>query len=238
MIPSVNVIGHRGASAYTPENTLSAFKQALDMGCHYIEFDVMLSEDGVPFVFHDETLERTSNGHGALEGASADYLMTLDAGRWFSHRFLGEKIPRLDEVLLWLIENEVFANIEIKPSPLRRHETTTAVMTLLHQTWPRDAQMPLISSFDHEVLYLCRALNPDLPIGVLFEGWQDNWLHIAKSLNATSIHFNKEALTPRRVQEIKAENYLLYVYTVNQTRLKNKLLSWGVDAIFSDYPDI
>ena len=109
------LIGHRGACAYAPENPIASFNKAQSLGCRFIEFDVMCSQDGEPFVFHDETLKRTSNGKGDLGLSSADYIQSLDAGSWFSKTFAGEKIPHFKEVLQWLIGNNMQANIEIKP---------------------------------------------------------------------------------------------------------------------------
>jgi glycerophosphoryl diester phosphodiesterase len=104
------VIGHRGASAYAPENTLVAFDKALSLGCQFIEFDVMCSADGEPFIIHDDHLKRTTNGRGEVGLVDAAYLKTLDAGSWFSRDFKGERIPHLREALKWLSFSGVQAN--------------------------------------------------------------------------------------------------------------------------------
>ncbi|STX51795.1 glycerophosphodiester phosphodiesterase, cytosolic [Legionella busanensis] len=232
------VIGHRGASAYAPENTFAAFKQALVLGCNCIEFDVMLSADAEPFVFHDELLDRTTNGKGGVGLVNATYLESLDAGIWFSQSFAGEKIPHFRDILLWLIENKVNANIEIKPYPGTSEQTTEVVLDYLNRLWPKDKKLPLISSFDLTVLMLCQSQAPYMPLGLLLDAWEDFWLEKAQALNCFSVHINELALNIHRVQEIKKHGYQLYVYTVNNKDRAKELLSWGVDAIFSDYPDL
>ncbi|WP_058503908.1 glycerophosphodiester phosphodiesterase [Legionella nautarum] len=232
------IIGHRGASAYAPENTIAAFDRALAMGCRYLEFDVMLSADGEPFVFHDEMLKRTTNGQGEIGLVTAEYLQSLDAGGWFSKRFRGEKIPHFREALQWLTFSDVRANIEIKPYPGTSEQTTVAVLSHINRYWPQNKPLPLISSFDLAALTLCRSLAPEMPIGLLLDEWDKDWLVKAKELQCYSVHFNKRALSAARARQIKEQGYLLFVYTVNRRRQAKKLFDWGVDAVFSDYPDL
>lgn len=235
---SNRVIGHRGAAAYAPENTLVAFDKALALGCQCIEFDVMLSLDGEPFVFHDESLKRTTNGQGDLGLVDAAYLQTLDAGKWFSRDYKNEKIPHFRDVLQWLIFADINANIEIKPYPGMAKQTATTVMTYLSRYWPQQKPLPLISSFSIEALYLCRHIGSEVPLGLLMHEWDDNWLIKAQELQCYSIHLYKRELSVARVQAIKAQGYQLFVYTVNNKRHAQKLLDNGIDAIFSDYPDL
>lgn len=238
MQPVERVIGHRGASAYAPENTIAAFDKALALGCRYLEFDVMLSADGEPFVFHDDGLKRTTNGRGEIGLVTAEYLQSLDAGRWFSRRFHGEKIPHFRDVLQWLIVSNVQANIEIKPYPKASEQTTVAVLSHINRYWPQTKPLPLVSSFDLTALTLCRSLAPEMPLGLLLEEWDKDWLIKAKELQCYSVHFNKRALNASRAKQIKEEGYLLFAYTVNRRRQARKLFDWGVDAVFSDYPDL
>lgn len=233
-----NVIGHRGASAYAPENTMAAFDKALATGCNCIEFDVMLSADGEPFVIHDESLKRTSNGQGEVGRVTAEYLESLDAGRWFSRRFAGEKIPHLRDVLKWLVFTDMNANIEIKPYPGTSEQTAVAVLTHLHRFWPKGKSLPLLSSFDQQVLNLCRTIAPEMPLGLLLHEWDANWQKRADDLQCQSININKSVLNAARVEAIKSQGYRLLAYTVNRKGQAKKLLSWGVDAVFSDYPDL
>lgn len=238
MLVVEKIIGHRGASAYAPENTLSSFDKALTLGCHFIEFDVMCSADGEPFVIHDDNLKRTTNGRGDVGLVESSYLHSLDAGSWFSRQFKGEHIPHFKEVLKWLSFSGVQANIEIKPYPGTEEQTAVAVMSHIQRYWPQGKELPLVSSFSWDALVLCRSIAPEMPLGLLLHAWDEQWLQKAKQLDCFSIHFNRRVLTEERVKAIKAAGYVLCAYTVNRKRLANKLFSWGVDAVFSDYPDL
>lgn len=232
------VIGHRGAAGLAPENTFTAFNRALAAGCRFIEFDVMLSADGIPFVIHDTTLNRTTNGRGEVGLMTAEYIESLDAGRWFARRYAGEKIPRYEAVLQWMNETGVNANIEIKPYPGKGHDTATAVLTGIRRLWPEDKPLPLVSSFDPEAVQLCHSLAPDMPLGFLMHTWQDNWRTKAAELGCYSIHLHHKIVTAERVKQLKAEGYVVLAYTVNWRRRAKKLLACGVDAVFSDYPNL
>lgn len=232
------IIGHRGASAYAPENTLVAFEKAVALGCHSIEFDVMCSADGEPFIIHDDKLKRTTNGKGEVGKVEADYLRSLDAGSWFSKQYKGELIPHFKDVIRWLVQSGVKANIEIKPFPGTAEQTTTAVLGVLNGYWPMDKPLPLISSFEWDALVLCRTLAPEMPLGLLLHEWDEQWLSKAKQLDCYSIHFNRKILTAERVKQVKEQGFIVCSYTVNRKRLANKLFKWGVDAVFSDYPDL
>ncbi len=232
------IIGHRGASAYAPENTLAAFTKAKDLGCDFIEFDVMLSVDGEAFVFHDDNLKRTTNGRGEVGLVTASYLRSLDAGGWYAKQFRDEKIPSLQETLEWLVAFGVQANIEIKPYPGTTEQTSIAVLTHINRYWPQDKKPPLLSSFDHDALALCHTIAPEIPLGLLMDKWEKNWLQKATDLACFSVHLSRRIATAKRVLEIKQQGYAVYVYTVNRKRLATKLFDWGVDAVFSDYPDL
>ena len=232
------IIGHRGASAYAPENTIAAFNKALSMGCRFVEFDVMCSADGEPFIVHDDNLKRTTNGRGEVGLVTSTYLQSLDAGSWFSRQFKGETIPHFKEVLKWLSFSDVQANIEIKPYPNAVEQTVIAVLSHINRYWPHTKALPLISSFDWEALLLCRSIAPEMPLALLFHDWDEQWLQKAKQLDCFSLHFNRKILTAARVKAVKDQGYVVCVYTVNRQRLANKLFSWGVDAVFSDYPDL
>jgi len=238
LLDGVNIIGHRGAAAYAPENTLASFDKALTLGSRFIEFDVMCSADGEPFVIHDNQLKRTTNGKGDVGLSDSSYLETLDAGSWFSRQNKGEHIPHFRDALKWLSFSGIQANIEIKPYPGAVEQTTTAVLSYIHRYWPQTKALPLLSSFEFDALILCRSIAPEMPLGVLLHQWDEQWLHKARQIDASSVHFNQKILTADRVKMVKDEGYLVCAYTVNRKRTANKLFSWGVDAVFSDYPDL
>lgn len=232
------VIGHRGAAAYAPENTIAAFDKALSLGCRFIEFDVMCSADGEPYLIHDDTLKRTTNGRGGVGQVESAYLQSLDAGSWFSRHFKGEPVPHFKDALKWLSFSDVQANIEIKPYPGTVEQTAVAVLSHIHRYWPQGKELPLVSSFEWDALLLCRSIAPEMPLGLLLHEWDDQWFQKAKQLECFSVHFNRKILTSDRVKAVKDQGYIVCAYTVNRKRLANKLFNWGVDAVFSDYPDL
>jgi glycerophosphoryl diester phosphodiesterase len=233
-----SVIGHRGAAGYAPENTIASFEKAYQLGCRCIEFDVMLSADEEAFIIHDEHLSRTTNGKGDVGQVSAAYMRGLDAGRWFSEDFKGEKIPTLQESIDWLILKDMKANIEIKPYPHTAEKTTRVVIKLIEEQWPKHLDFPLISSFDVSVLELSFALAPSIPRGLLLHRWRHDWRQLAARMCCFSVHLNSSIVTKTRIHLIKAEGYQVYVYTVNKRHKAALLFELGVDAVFTDFPDL
>lgn len=228
------IIAHRGASAIAPENTLAAFLKAKELGIKWVEFDVMLTASEELIVFHDDELERTTNGHGHILQRSYDYLKTLDAGSWFHPSFANQHIPSLQEVLSLLHQQHLAANLEIKVLPGQETILTSRIFELLQKT-----TLPsplLISSFSFDVLKIARKISSSAILGMLMDTWQKDWLESAREIECISINVNQDLLTPARVNEIKEKGYLLLAYTVNTVERATELLSWGVDAIFSDCP--
>ena len=232
------MIAHRGASAYAPENTIIAFKKARLLGAEMVEFDVMLSKDGIPVVIHDENIKRTTNGKGLVNTFTFNELQKFDAGRWFAKKYSGQEIPSFSQVLDVLCQLDLHANVEIKPIRGHEAETVGQVLSHINQHWPHDKSPLLISSFDYHVLEMVRSFAPDQPLGFLMHKWQQDWLQKASELDCYSVHVNHRLLSQKRVDSIKEHDFKLLCYTVNRSRRANKLFQMGVDGIFSDYPDL
>lgn len=227
------IIAHRGLSALAPENTLSAFLKAKECGIQWVEFDVMTVASGEVIVFHDDTLDRTTNGIGQVIAQSYENIKPLDAGSWFHPSFKEEKIPTLQEVLSLLSLHQMSANIEIKAFPGQEFAVVDAVFDILADF----KNMPiLLSSFSLQALHYARKRSKEIWIGCLFDEWQSDWETICRDLNALSLHVNQLILNPRRAQMIKATHRLLLAYTVNDPLRAKELFAFGVDAIFSDCP--
>jgi len=222
------VWAHRGASQRAPENTLAAFALAAAAGADGIECDVHLSRDGVPVVIHDETLERTSDGRGAVGRLSLTDLKGLDAGGWFGPEWIGEPIPTLEEVLSWA-GGGIRINIEIKSSAAGR-----AVLELLTD-WP-DARV-LVSSFDHRLLAAMRRENPLLPLGYLCESrlWRRAMARAVQN-QAESFHPRIDLLSPAMLRSCHGAGLKVYPWTVDSPREMRTLLRRGVDGWFTNEP--
>lgn len=231
------VIAHRGASAYAPENTLSAFTKALQLGIRWIEFDVMLTADEKAMIFHDDLLDRTTNGVGEFEQYSYDYLRSLDAGAWFDAKFSGECIPSLKHTLEFLKNTKLAANIELKASLGKEEELVRQVLADTQEYFLLSDSNILFSSFSLEVLKILRRLAPDCFIGLLLHDWEEAWEEHCHALQCVSIHVNEEIITPTSIRQIKKMNKKLLCYTINEAKRAQELFALGVDAIFSDVPD-
>lgn len=231
------VIAHRGASCYAPENTMSAFTKAALLGIQWVEFDVMLAACGTAIIFHDETLDRTTNGRGKVGDFTYSYLRTLDAGSWFDPAFSGERIPTLAQLAQFLAASGLRANVEIKPLPGQEQATVDETLTVLSAYFPENFSSILFSSFSRAALEYLRLRAPCCHIGLLQHHWESDWQQAALSLNCVSVNVNQEILLPEKAAEIKALGKLLLSYTVNDIERARELYGWGVDAVFSDYPD-
>lgn len=232
------LIAHRGASAYAPENTFAAFNKAIMMGASLIEFDVMLSADGCPFIFHDTTLKRTTNGEGMFDAVSSEYIQSLNAGLWFGQDYYDEKVPTLSDVFSWFSKNSAQACIELKPTPTSIETTVATFLSHFNRQWPASKSLPLVSSFDQDALRLCRSMMPELELALLLHQWGSNDLKVAHELGCVSVHLSRRIATRERVQLLKDNDFVVCVYTVNHRAEALGYFEWGVDSVFTDYPDL
>jgi glycerophosphoryl diester phosphodiesterase len=228
MLDFGKIIAHRGASGYLPENTLAAFRRAKELGAQWIECDAKLTWDNEVVIFHDSRLSRLTQLKGWVRWTKYADLIQLDIG-------LGEHVLRLDELLDFADEIDLAVNLEIKPDWGRVRKTTKKIMSILAQK-PR--KNILISSFNRKSLSIVRSLDKTIPIGLLMDKWSHLWKFIAQRLNCVTIHCSKHAINHKRVMAIKKTGRQVLVYTVNAREEAKILFALGVDAIFSDYPDL
>ena len=214
-------IGHRGASGHAPENTLEAFQLAIDMGCPWIELDVYAVE-GELLVIHDDEVDRTTDGSGAVMELSLAALRELDAGN-------GQPIPTLGEVLS-LCQNKVSVNIELK-GPNTAEPVNQLLKTSASDGWSE--KNIAISSFYHKEL---AKADPKFPRGALFHK-EANYCAIAKDLGAYSINLSAKLVTAQAVNKAHDQGLEVWVYTVNTYDEMLELKQLGVDAVFTNYPD-
>jgi glycerophosphoryl diester phosphodiesterase len=230
------VVGHRGASADAPENTLAAFRLAAEQGAGAIELDAKLSADGVPMVIHDDTLDRTTDGRGDVRAHTFAALDRLDAGSWFDRRFAGEKLPTLEATLKLCLAVGLELNIEIKPCPGRAAETAEKVVADVRRFWPADRPAPLLSCFDPEGLAAARAAHDGLPRGFLVDDLDDAAITTARRLGCVALHVHQVALDRDGIAAIKDASLVPVAWTVNRPERAVELAGWGVASIISDRP--
>jgi len=235
--PLPRVIGHRGAAARAPENTLAGLRQAKALGCAWAEFDVRLSGDGALVLCHDSRLDRTTSGSGPVSARTLASIRECDAGRWFDPGFAGERVPTLDEALVLAAELDLGANVEIKSDRGREYATAVAVAGTIDRLRGR-GPVVLVSSFLASALAALRDLAPRIPRGVLFRSVPRGWAEFATRLGCATIGADHRRLRPARIAAIRAAGYQLAAYTVNDAERARLLFDWGVTSVFSDAPDI
>ncbi len=221
------VIGHRGAMGYETENTLASIQKAMDLGVDMIEIDVFKIASGEIVVFHDDRLDRLGNAPGRIE----EYYITdlkkviLDG----NHR-----IPMLQQVLR-LIDNKVPLNIELKGDNTADRVNFIVNYYIREQGWRMENFV--ISSFKWEELREMRKLNPDIAIAVLTEEDPLEAISVAKELGAVAINPWYKTLTEQNIRKIQQEGFKVYTYTVNEADDIRKMIDYGVDGVFTNYPD-
>jgi glycerophosphoryl diester phosphodiesterase len=238
------VCGHRGACGLAPENTLAAFRKALELGAEWVELDVQLSKDGYLVVFHDDTLERTTDKGGSLRPTDLTLaeLQALDAGSWFDKSFAGEKIPTLDEVFEGF-GGKIQINVEIKSKP--RFEQDNGIEAKIIEAIKRHNLMDgvLTSSFDPSRLIVTHELEPRLQIGTLFTPKtltnlpENDPFRLAELTHATALHPHFQMVTPLFMEKAGQKNLPVNVWTVNDPKDMRLLTDLGVNMIMSDFPD-
>ncbi|HTV88083.1 MAG TPA: glycerophosphodiester phosphodiesterase family protein [Stellaceae bacterium] len=231
------MIGHRGAAAHAPENTLAGLRAAGALGCGWVEFDVRLTADGVPVLCHDPTLDRTTDGSGPVAAQPLAAVRRLDAGRWFAAEFAGERVPMLDEALALCGELGLGADIEMKPELGREYATAAAVAAALTRCGGRRPPM-LASSFRLPALAALQTLAPQIPRGLLFRLVPRGWADIARRLGVGVIGVDSRRLPSHRAAAVRAAGYPLAAFTVNDPARARLLFASGVTSVFSDAPDI
>jgi len=235
------VIAHRGASAYYPENTMAAFRGAVEMNAEMIELDILLSKDGIPVVFHDATLDEHSDGTGSLADYTLKELKTFDAGGWFDQKFAGAKIPTLEEVLKYA-KGKIALNIEIKTESVTDSVEGGVEEKTLRLVKKYDMEEHvLISSFDYRAVRHFKQLDPDIPAALLYEKRQSGQLlpsELVASNNADAFNCSFRELRKKWWTDIKSNEIPLFVYTVNDRRRMRKLIERGASGIFTDKPDL
>ena len=237
-LPRPLYIAHRGVSARFPENTLSAFNGAVDAGAHMIELDVSLSRDRRLIVIHDDTVDRTTNGSGAVRALTLEELGRLDAGSWFAPRFKAERLPTLAQVLD-AVKGRLRVNIEIKPEAVERHGPPDAVerqiLLLVHEK--KMVNDVLISSFDWRVLENLRRLDPAIAIGLLSEAPADHrLLDWHRRVKAYSWHPDYRVLTQAQVDTLHQIGARVFPYAVDGRIDTRGMLAMGVDGMIVDDP--
>lgn len=220
-------IGHRGAAGHKPENTLASFQKALDLGVDMIELDVYVLKDGHVVVFHDDKVDRTTNGTGLLLDKTFKETQELNAG-------LGERIPTLQGVLD-LVDSRVQINIELKGSNTAEPVAAIIETYVKGKNWSYNDFF--VSSFNYKELKKFKSMESKVRIGVLVSDNPMNYLAFAEMLNAYAINLDMVFVTHEFVEKAHKKGLKVFVWTVNEPKDVQRVKSFNVDGIFSDYPN-
>ena len=239
MIELPRVIGHRGAAACAPENTLGSLACAAEQGLTWVEFDVRLARDDVPVVLHDRNLKRTTGIDRVIDDVRSTDLSGIDAGSWFDPFWSNERVPTLVQVLDACIVMGLTPNVEIKADAGGKATLTRAVTAIIRKRWPTERPRPLVSSFSFEALYHARLAGYRWPLGLLMGGKiRPMWSWHAGILKCASIHVDPPLATPGFIARVHRSGRRIAVYTVNSRADAEALWEAGVDSIFSGTPTL
>lgn len=227
-------IGHRGAAGTHPENTLTSFRRAVELGCDGVEFDIHRTKDGHLVVIHDAVLGRTANGTGFVRDLTLAELKQLDAGAWKGAQFAGEQIPTLRE-LIEATPPEFKLFLELKAGTIHYPGIEEDVLREMRETGA-EARFQ-ISSFDHKALYRFHELAPSLPLGMLYSENLLDPVGMARAIGAQALHPAWEWVTPDLVRAAHEAGLQVNTWTVNLPPVIAMMKMCGVDGIMSDYPD-
>ena len=230
-------IAHRGAGKLAPENTLAAFRLGASYGYRAFECDVKLSADGVPFLLHDATLDRTTDATGTAGEQTWSELSRIDAGGWHSAAYAGEPLPSLRDLAAYLRRNRFALDLEIKPTPGTEAHTGAVVASAVAQLWQGDTLTPLLSSFSPEALQAAQQKAPQLRRALLIDSLRPDAIDLAQQLGCVALITNHKLMDRPLLQRIHGAGLRALVYTVNEAERAQTLIDMGIDGIVTDAVD-
>ena len=232
------VVAHRCGGALAPENSLAGLRMAADRGLAAVEFDVMLSADGVPMLIHDETLDRTTTGHGPVAARTAAELAATPNNAGWGSCFAGELIPTLSDALADCLRLGLVPNIEVKPAAGFERATGLATAHAAALAWAGPGgPLPLLSSFSETALAAAREVLPDWPAALLVEEVPPDWRDRMHRLGVASLHCRRRQASWDWLAEASAAGVAVRCYTVNDPDEAIRLRERGVVGVFSDRID-
>jgi glycerophosphoryl diester phosphodiesterase len=227
------IIAHRGASGHAPENTMAAFERAIALGAQFIETDLHLTRDARFVAIHDNTLERTTNGKGAVRDFTLPELRELDAGMWFDRQFMGQRIPTLEEILALSKQHDVVFYLEIKyDAAWGMHHALVAALA-----GGGNAARTIVISFDPSTLASLRKLDASVMLGLLVEGEHGDFVKSALDVGARQLCPRADLVTRELVDQAHRSDLHVVTWTVNDVSKMNSAIQAGVDGIMTDLPD-
>ncbi|WP_182199469.1 glycerophosphodiester phosphodiesterase family protein [Paraliobacillus salinarum] len=230
------IYAHRGASKQAPENTLPAFELAYESGADGIETDVQLTKDGIPVLFHDENVRRTTNGTGFIQDYTFEQLQQLDAGAWFSNQFINTRIMSLEEFLIWTTDKKLLLNLELKTNVIPYKHIEQIVYDLLVKY--NKLKQTVISSFNPNSLLNMHQIDLTVTTAFLTSTKKVDLISYTKRLGAKGLHTKNRFVNQNLINTAKREDIYVASYTVNRPNQMMRCYQIGCHAIFTDLPHI
>jgi len=227
------VIAHRGACSVAPENTMAAFRRATEMGVDCIETDLHLSRDGRLIIVHDSTLNRTTSGDGLVKNFTFKELRELDAGKWFSEEFAGERLPSVEELLDLAGQHDLSLYLEVKGGA--GYGVERAVISALRGR--KESKATVVLCFDASVLDRIHQLDRLLMTGLLFESNPMEMVKEAVRVGARQIAPRGDCVTPELIDDAHRRGLKVVTWTINEASQMRALASMGVDGIMTNHAD-
>jgi glycerophosphoryl diester phosphodiesterase len=227
------IVAHRGASGHAPENTIAAFERAVQLGAGFIETDLHLTRDARFVAIHDNTLGRTTNGHGTVGDHTLAELRQFDAGMWFDRQFMEQRIPTLDEVLEFARVHDVVFYLEIKYGAAwgMHHALVGALGNV------ENASRTVVISFDGATLASIRRLEAAIMMGLLVDDDKGDPVKAAVEVGARQLCPRADIVTPELVERAHGADLQVVTWTVNDADKMRAVIDAGVDGIMTDFPD-
>ena len=231
---STNIVGHRGAAGLAPENTSSSFNKAVEYGLDGVEFDVHMTKDNRIVVFHDEKVDRTTDGQGYIKDMTLGEIKKLDAGKFYNIEYRGEKVLTLEETLE-IVKNFRIINIELKNSYIRYPGLEEKVLKIIYDN--NIEEKVILSSFNHYSLGRVKELSPSIKTGALYmAGLYQPWVY-AKKLGVDAIHPYYPAVTPEIIKKCHDQGIEVNVFGTNDENIIKNLMDNNIDMVITDYPE-
>lgn len=237
-LPKHKLIGHRGVASLRPENTYCSFAYAAELDFDWIEFDTLLTSDEKWVVIHDDTVDRTTNGHGLVRDMTLQELEKLEAGLWFTPPYPGQKIPTLAGALDMALQLNLFCNVEIKGADYMPERHALLITQFLSEHPEIDLNKIMLSSFTLRCLIKIRELMPLVKIGYLVDEFAANTINIAQLYNFSCINCDVKNMTPEHLAVATAAGLPVFLYTINEPNIAKFWLSKGIAGVFTDRADL
>lgn len=229
-------IAHRGFSGHYPENTMEAFRRAVEVGCDGIETDLHMTKDGVIVICHDEKIDRTTNGTGFIANYNYKELCKFDAGIKHGEQFKGERIPSIDEFLDYVRDKDLLINFELKNNIISYEEMEKKVIEKVYGF--NMEKNVILSSFNHYSMIHAKQIDSSIKTGLLYQAIIYKIDEYVESVGADALHpFYPAVMNKNIVEDIKKKGIMINAYTVNEQEDMKSLIELGIDGIITNYPD-